>query len=261
MKSKISLFLLMISMIGLVGLTSCRYDEEALTKALEVNTIQGAKYVGSETCATCHEKEAKEFKLSTHSRIAIPGKDLKVEGCEMCHGPGSLHVDMDDKEKERKKDKLIINPKKHPEACFACHMDKKAEFNLPYRHPVVEGKMSCADCHNAHGPEVRPWSSTTMSDVNEACFKCHKDQQGPFVFEHEVLREGCTTCHSVHGSVNDKMLIARDNNLCLRCHMQSDFPSIGRRSTHNSSLTSGTCFSGGCHTAVHGSNFDDHLRY
>lgn len=173
----------------------------------------------------------------------------------MCHGPGSVHVD--DGEGRRG---TIINPRKNPEVCFSCHMDKKMEFMLPHRHPVLEGKMSCADCHSAHGTDVRPWSSTTMEGVNELCFKCHKEQRGPFIFEHEALREGCTTCHKVHGSINDKMLLARDSNLCLRCHVQTNFPFIGDNN-HSGRLFRATCFSAGCHTAAHGSNFDDHLRY
>ena len=238
-------------------LSSCRYDEEAIRHTLELHTIEGAQYVGMETCGACHEKEAREFKLSTHARISIPmGKGVKVEGCEMCHGPGSLHVDADDKDKKA----TIINPRKDPNACFACHLDKKAQFQLPFHHPVLEGKMSCTDCHSPHAEEVRPWSATSLKDINEACFKCHKDQRGPFVWEHEALREGCTTCHSVHGSISDKMLVARDNNLCLRCHTQmTNFPTEGK-SSHATRLLVGTCFSAGCHVAVHGSNFDEHLR-
>ncbi|MBI4970983.1 MAG: hypothetical protein HZC17_03990 [Candidatus Omnitrophica bacterium] len=203
----------------------------------------------------CHEKEAREFKLSTHSRLNIEHGQTKAQGCEMCHGPGSIHVDAGGG-----KGKGIINPRKNPEVCFSCHMDKKMEFRLPFHHPVLEGKMGCADCHSAHGAEVKPWSATTLSGMNEACYKCHKIQRGPFVWEHEALREGCTACHKVHGSVNDKMLLIRDSNLCLRCHTQMDFPVIGR-SNHAARMPQGTCFSAGCHTAVHGSNFDDHLRY
>lgn len=215
-----------------------------------------AEYVGTETCASCHAKEFKEFQHSTHARIAIPGDNVKAQGCEMCHGPGSLHVEAGGGRGVGG----IINPRKDPSTCFECHLDKKAEFRLPYHHPLMEGKMSCADCHDAHAPDVRPWSATSLKDINEACFKCHKDQRGPFVWEHEALREGCTTCHKVHGSIHDKMLLARDNNLCLRCHTQANFPTIGK-SGHGGRLPSGTCFSAGCHTAVHGSNFDDHLRY
>lgn len=213
------------------------------------------EYVGTEACSECHEKEVRAFKTSTHSRMTIPGEDVKAQGCESCHGPGSLHVDAGGGRGVH-----IQNPRKDPEACFACHRDKKHEFRLPYRHPVLEGKMSCTDCHDPHGEDARPWSGTTMKDPNETCVKCHKEQRGPFVWEHEVVREGCTTCHKVHGSINDKMLVARDNNLCQRCHTQASFPTIGR-SSHATRLPGGSCFSAGCHTAVHGSNFDDHLRY
>ena len=215
-----------------------------------------AEYVGMETCAGCHAKEYKEFMSSTHARIAIPGAS-GAQGCEMCHGPGSLHVEAGGGRGVGG----IINPSKDPSTCFACHTDKKLEFRLPYHHPVMEGKMSCTSCHSPHGEEVRPWSSTSLKDINEACYKCHKDQRGPFAWEHEALREGCTTCHKVHGSINDKMLLVRDNNLCLRCHTQTAFPTIGAASHASGRLDQATCFSGGCHTAIHGSNFDDHLRY
>ncbi len=216
--------------------------------------VKGAHYVGSEDCEACHEKQVKEFKRSTHARISIPGTDVKRQGCEMCHGPGSVHVENGGGKG------TMINPRKDPTVCFTCHLEKKAEFQLPFHHPVMEGHMGCVDCHSAHAEEVKPWSATTMNGVNQACFKCHKDQRGPFVWEHEALREGCVTCHKVHGSVNDKMLVARDSNLCLRCHAQVNFPVIGK-SSHAGRLFQGPCFSAGCHTAVHGSQFDDHLRY
>lgn len=247
----------LIIMLGALGLFLGRPARggEKLSPPVKFTKIKGAEYVGSETCEACHEKQAKEFKLSPHARISIPGDQVEAQGCEMCHGPGSVHVDQGGGKGS------ILNPDKNPEACFTCHLDKKAEFRLPYRHPVMEGKMSCSSCHSSHGEEVRPWSATSMKGVNEACFKCHKEQRGPFVWEHEALREGCVVCHQVHGSIHEKMLVARDNNLCLRCHTQQDFPSIGKRVAHNTSLNSGPCFSAGCHTAVHGANFDEHLRY
>ena len=227
---------------------------EALNEIRIFPKIEGAEYVGTDTCVACHDAEHKEFKLSTHARISFESEMGEAQGCEMCHGPGSVHADNGGGKGN------IFNPRKDPAVCFQCHMDKKAEFRLPYHHPVMEGKMSCADCHNSHGSDPRPWTTTSLDGVNEACFKCHKEQRGPFVYEHEALREGCTTCHKVHGSIHDKMLIVRDHNLCLRCHTQADFPNVGDRN-HGSFWTRGTCFSAGCHTAVHGSNFSDHLRY
>jgi predicted CXXCH cytochrome family protein len=227
--------------------------------------IPGATYVGVDACAACHEKVVKNFKHSTHSRIELPGEGERVEGqgCESCHGPGSLHV-----EAGGGKGKFIINPGKSPDACMACHLDKKAEFHLNYRHPVLEGKMTCLDCHNAHGDATQP-AGMTVSRTNDLCAKCHREQAKPFVFTHAAMREGCVACHKPHGSLNPKLLTERDNNLCLKCHAQvasqpgtvmiGKMPHAGFSGSEL--LSKGTCFSAGCHTAVHGSNINPHLRY
>src|SRR3989337_582676 len=109
-------------------------------------------------------------------------------------------------------------------------------------------------------PISRPWTATSMDDANEVCFKCHKDKRGPFTWEHQALRDGCTTCHKVHGSITDKMLVARDANLGLRCHVQTNFPKMGSNYNHATYLPRGTCWSAGCHTAVHGSYFERYFR-
>ena len=237
--------------ISVNGLYAGEYD-----KFLTEET-KDAEFVGTETCASCHEKENREFELSSHARFVTSEEtDGVAQGCETCHGPGSVHVDNGGGKG------TMINPDKKPEVCFTCHSDKQLQFKLPYRHPVLEGKMSCSDCHNVHGSDKLPWTTTSLDGTNGVCFNCHKEQRGPFVYEHEALREGCTNCHDIHGSIHDKMLIVRDNNLCFRCHSQSNMggPFIGDRD-HSGSLSEGTCYSGGCHTAVHGSNFNDHLRY
>lgn len=238
-----------------VGLAGCK-TMESRGIVVPPPAIAGAEFVGMDTCAMCHEQKVKEFSKTEHSRIVVSSSEIKGQACEACHGAGSLHVDAQTKA-ERKA--TIVNPRKNPEACYKCHLDKKAEFSLEYHHPVPEGKMSCADCHDPHLPGVRPGSAAAFFDKNELCAKCHKYQTRPFVYEHEALREGCTTCHNVHGSINSKMLRQRDASLCLRCHYQVTFPKIGD-SNHTSRIPEGTCYSGGCHTAVHGSNYDDHLR-
>ena len=239
-----------------LGIFSCAiYQKTSVTPPLD---IPGAEYVEMRMCAPCHRERVELFEGSTHARISAKGMEKEGLGCGICHGPGSLHME------NEHEPGLIINPNKNPEVCFRCHLDKKAEFRLQYHHPVLEGKVSCADCHDLHGSEARAWTLTSFSDTNEVCFKCHPEQRGPFVFEHDAMREGCTICHKVHGSVNDKLLIARDSNLCLRCHFQTQTDPnrfwIGD-SDHDARLPRGSCFSAACHTAVHGSNFDDHLRY
>jgi predicted CXXCH cytochrome family protein len=219
-----------------------------------VTSIKGAEYVGVETCKACHRKEARVYPASPHARIATSDEG-QAQDCEICHGAGSIHVD------DPRKKGSIINPRKDPEVCFSCHQEKRMEFKLPFKHPVMEGKMGCADCHEPHGADLVA-GGAAMESMNGVCFKCHKDQQGPVVYEHAAMREGCTECHKVHGSIYQKMLRTQDANLCLRCHIQANFPTIaGGAHTSNSRIPQGVCFYGGCHTAVHGSNFDKTLRY
>ncbi|MBF0503565.1 MAG: hypothetical protein HQL14_00545 [Candidatus Omnitrophica bacterium] len=249
-----ALFVVLALVFGLFWVGGISVSQADQAKVNEMLYLKKAKYVGMDTCATCHEKQVKEYKLSTHARINIKNDTTGAEACETCHGPGSIHADNGGGKG------TMINPKKDPEVCFTCHTDKKMQFRLPYHHPVVEGKMSCTDCHDAHSIDVRPWTATSEDGVNEVCFKCHTDKRGPYVFKHDALKEGCTVCHQVHGSVNDKMLVAGDYNLCLRCHATVLYPNMGGGS-HASFWTAGTCWKSGCHDAVHGSNYSAHLYY
>lgn len=227
-------------------------------------SIPGAKYVGSEACATCHEEIAKDFKTATHARLQAKGKNAEAvgAGCESCHGPGSLHVDAGGGKNNTAA--KIVNPGKSPQACFQCHLDKRGDFSLPHTHPVLQGRMSCTDCHDPHKGRAVPTGGTALKSPNETCFKCHTAQKGPFVFQHEALREGCTICHAVHGSVNQRMLTERNANLCYKCHFQKQQAPNEIRNANNNhpgDLRRGACWSGGCHEAVHGSQVNLHLRY
>jgi predicted CXXCH cytochrome family protein len=221
--------------------------------------VAGAHYVGSQACAQCHAQTVHSFQSSTHAKLMAQGKnDLNI-GCESCHGPGSAHVDSNGAVDK------IVNPKRNPEVCFQCHLDKRGEFSLPHSHPVLAGKVSCSDCHNPHGGDaVQGHSASSIAATNETCFKCHIVQRGPFIFDHQAVREGCTVCHNPHGSVNDKMLVSRNQTLCLQCHFQAQTAAgkllIGNVD-HSSFVTRGTCWSAGCHEAMHGSNVNAHLRF
>jgi len=228
-------------------------------------SIPGATFVGSKACADCHEEIARDFKTADHSLLQAKGKNAENAGCESCHGPGSLHVSSGGGAH------TIINPRKDPETCFQCHLEVRSKFSLPNHHPVLEGRISCADCHNPHkGSIMKGGGSTNLMGKNDICFQCHILQKGPFVFEHEAVREGCVTCHDPHGSVNEKLLVARNQMLCLKCHFQQQMVPgqvytpgqlmIGNNN-HHSNVASGTCWSASCHEAVHGSQVNSHLRY
>lgn len=241
-------------------LISCATDGRTL---MAPPSIPGATFVGSDECSQCHENTVRDFKTADHAKLQAKGKNAVDMGCESCHGPGSKHIESGGGAG------TIINPDKSADTCFQCHLDTKAQFFMPFAHQVLNGRMSCSDCHDSHKGSAHEGGGTTLNRANETCLECHIAQAGPFVFPHEASREGCTSCHSPHGSTNQKMLTERNSNLCLKCHMQEQFGTAptdsimiggGAHNGLNSRLSNGTCWSAGCHEAVHGSNVSSHLR-
>lgn len=186
-------------------------------------------------CLECHgNSKAQHFsKSSAHATNQV--------GCIDCHSP---HHAVEEQH-------LLV--KKQPDLCYSCHATQRAEFARPYHHRVNEGLVECSDCHNLHGAAtVRQVRDTPEGDAT--CFRCHAEKQGPFVYEHvPVKTEGCSSCHTPHGSTNPRLLrVSQVNLLCLQCH---SFPGLGPSGpAHNQSQKYQACTM--CHTAIHGSNAD-----
>jgi predicted CXXCH cytochrome family protein len=238
--------------------------------------VPGAKYIGSKECEQCHDKIYRDFATADHARLIAEGPNALNAGCESCHGPCSIHSESGGEVKppfsfaagrptaNSYGARLIVDPPRSKEtACFQCHPDVRGQFNLPNHHPVPEGKMSCIDCHPPHKGSIYRGGGTALLSENENCFRCHASQRGPYVFEHEASREGCTVCHKAHGSVNAKMLTERDANLCMKCHFQqvSGGQLLIGGSDHTLRVQQGTCWTAGCHEAVHGSRVSSSLRF
>jgi DmsE family decaheme c-type cytochrome len=180
----------------------------------------------SEPCLKCHEKQKEFFQFSRGVH------KLSDVGCNDCHQ--ILHSGA-------QVTKNLLK-EKEPNLCFSCHQDVKPKFYLPSNHRVIQGALTCSDCHTPHGTRTRASLRTWNKFNTDACFKCHPEKRGPWVFEHlSVKVEGCQVCHSPHGSPNRFLLIRRDiRTLCLECHGQPHFPRF-------------SCVN--CHTQIHGSNF------
>jgi DmsE family decaheme c-type cytochrome len=139
-----------------------------------------------------------------------------------------------------------------PETCYKCHPKIFALASLPSHHPIREGKLRCGDCHDSHGQDH---GSLKALSLNQLCFECHAEKEGPFVWEHAPVTEDCGICHEPHGTVSDDLLRQPATFLCLRCHS-------GHRSDHRQlddpdnavmrEALYADCTQ--CHSQVHGSD-------
>lgn len=185
----------------------------------------------SMACLTCHRSGFPGWEGTPHARS-------NEVSCQSCHGD-SWH---DVKGKAAKK--------RGASACAECHVEAVSEFRRVYRHPVLEGRMGCASCHDVHGK-----SAGGKKGPEATCLECHAEAAGPWVFPHRATEDGCSSCHVPHGSVNRGLLKTSGNGMCLTCHVQTNFPAAGKI-PHNRYLQGGgKCLD--CHSEVHGSNIDE----
>ncbi len=200
-------------------------------------------------CLACHASGA---------RIHWTGSTHEAEGlaCSDCHNPmtrtsatGLLR-------------ELTVN-----QTCFTCHPAQRAEFRKRSHMPLLEGRISCADCHQPHGSITDPL--LRADSVNHLCTSCHPEKRGPFLWEHAPVTESCLNCHRPHGSNRDALLTTSPPFLCQECHAQLGL------ANHPGALQTRANLAGGrrpdervvnrgcinCHVQIHGSNHPSGARF
>jgi len=211
--------------IGVGGIISFRPDDTSRT-AEENNSI----------CLGCHERgERTYWEGSVHEERGL--------ACTNCHtimkGVSAQYQ---------------LKTAFQPDTCFQCHKDRKAQMFRSSHMPMREGKVVCSDCHNPHGsPYLGSGSALLRTDsINDTCYKCHAEKRGPFLFEHEPVRENCLNCHDPHGSINESSLKMSRPRLCFECHTIGPHGSLGTTGPFSDLTMSRAC--NNCHTMIHGSN-------
>jgi DmsE family decaheme c-type cytochrome len=207
----------------------------------------------SDACLTCHKGDKRShWDGSQHA-----SRDV---ACNSCH---KVHTQND----------KVMSKKTQPEVCYACHKTERAQSHRMSTHPIAAGKMTCSDCHNAHGstgPKL-----LTKNTVNETCYTCHAEKRGPFLHEHQPVNDDCLTCHTPHGSPNLSLLKARQPYLCQECHQDHGrqlfssaqvangpgSPALGVSVNATTGLAGKQLsiqgngrMCGNCHSVIHGSN-------
>ncbi|MFV1966382.1 MAG: cytochrome c3 family protein [Pirellulaceae bacterium] len=164
-----------------------------------------------DVCLQCHEgTPTMAWRSSTHGREGV--------ACADCHNP---HPDTRVPRTVNVSSTTVKRPKRlpmsvdEPDACYQCHPKIYGLAALPSHHAINEGKIVCSDCHDGHGQGHR---NLKADSVNELCYQCHAEKEGPFAYEHPPVTENCDYCHEPHGTVANNLLRQPTTFLCLRCH-------------------------------------------
>jgi predicted CXXCH cytochrome family protein len=140
-------------------------------------------------------------------------------GCEKCHGPGSEHV-------EHPSRSNIVNPARLDsvqanDTCIQCHSQGQ-----PLTNPI-EGKYYDWPVGFHVGDKLQDHWKLEEHKLGETTFThfadntAHKNRmQGNDFVQSVMYTHGvkCSSCHDVHGTENDALLIKPASVICLECH-------------------------------------------
>lgn len=194
-------------------------------------------------CADCHttnfSKNFNDEKNTFHSQWSETGN-----GCESCHGPGSAHVELMQKNKPAAKDADLLIKKLHAQTeqidnCGACHARRarlkedpaNETMHQTWRPELLHGGLYFDDGRMRDEVfNIGSFMQSKMYAAGVTCTQCHEPHGGKIKIEGNGL---CTQCHAPETYENTKHHNANKNAQCVSCHMPTQtYMVIDKRHDH-----------------------------
>lgn len=210
---------------------------------IDSEEVADIRFPSNRDCAACHDVGHRTligWSMSEHARSGVL--------CSDCHAPHEREPFGLRTATGAPAHAVLRTASDVTRLCVSCHPDVAASFQLPSRHPIGEGMLECSDCHEPHGSQ-----RIALGAPTQQCAQCHQDQAGPWIYEHAPVTEDCSHCHAPHGASSRALLETNEPGVCISCHSVAESGAV-----HDPWAFSTRCSD--CHSAVHGSYADPHLR-
>jgi DmsE family decaheme c-type cytochrome len=188
-----------------------------------------SKYVGAQTCKTCHEEIYNSWEKTPHWKTTLKkNNDDANQGCEGCHGPGADYV-----AGGGDKTKIFSFAGQSRQAssarCLSCHGEAHAQSHFA-QSAHASSDVGCLDCHSPHHAQEK--QHLMVQSQPQLCYGCHTTAKADFAKPyHHRVNEGlvlCSDCHNPHGTgtVRQVQTLASGDAACSKCHVDKQGPFI-----------------------------------
>jgi DmsE family decaheme c-type cytochrome len=241
-----------IILLPIVAFGENASEEEGITELEEavIDEEPTAEYTGTMNCLMCHEDYKEGFLLTRHA-LSLGDEKAKPadQGCEQCHGPGSLHLESIGNEPGERGIYAFIEDKADDQylaTCLRCHEAKiDSDSWLEGYHRTAD--IQCTNCHDAHS---REYDYQLKEETSlKLCYTCHSTFKIQFEASrsHHPLKDdsGCTICHNPHSEPDSLLRTETLEDVCGQCHPDTVGPFIYQHLSGTSDFGEG-CMN--CHT-------------